>query len=266
MIAFLNIPSSVLITYLLIFIFGLLWGSFFNVCIVRLPKNESVIWGRSACPQCKSLIPWFCNIPLFSYLLLKGKCRDCKTPISAEYPIVELLSGLMFLGLFLYFDWSKELIANWVFCSALLVISVIDLHHQIIPDEISLPGILVGFLFALWVGKISWVESLLGILLGGGSFLLIAWGYEKISKREGLGGGDIKLLGMIGAWLGVKSLLIVIVLSSLLGSIVGIGAMVFQKKDFKTAIPFGPFLALGALAYLFFGNELQAILFPVLDP
>ncbi len=251
---------------LLIFSFGLLWGSFFNVCIVRLPKDESVIWGRSACPSCKSLIPWFCNIPLFSYMGLKGKCKDCKQPISIEYPLIELFSGLMFVGLFLYFGESKEFLSSLVFCSSLLVISVIDLHHQIIPDEISLPGILVGFLFSLWVGNISWIESLLGILLGGGSFLLIAWGYEKISKREGLGGGDIKLLGMIGAWLGVQSLLVVIVLSSLLGSIIGIAIMIFHKKDFKTAIPFGPFLAFGAIVYLFFGNELRNILFPQFNP
>lgn len=124
----------------------------------------------------------------------------------------------------------------------------------------------MGFLISLWVGKITWFESILGVLLGGGSFLLIAWGYEKLSKKEGLGGGDIKLLAMIGSWLGVHSLLIVIVLSSLLGSIVGIGIMIFQKKDFKTAIPFGPFLALGALAYLFFGNLLRSILFPSFGP
>ena len=249
-----------------VFVFGLLLGSFFNVCIVRLPKNESIIWGRSGCPNCKALIPWFCNIPILSYLGLRGKCKDCKNPISIEYPIVELISGLMSWGIFCAYGLSLEFLFSLVFCSSLLVISVIDIHHQIIPDEISLPGIPIGFLFALWLGKITWYESLLGILCGGGSFLLIAWGYEKLAKREGLGGGDIKLLGMIGAWLGVQSLIVVIVLSSLLGSIIGITLMIIQKKDFKTAIPFGPFLAFGAVAYLFFGNELQGFLFPYLTP
>lgn len=256
------ISSNSPLLHFLFFILGLLWGSFFNVCISRLPQEKSVIWGRSKCPKCEDLIPWFCNIPLLSYIALKGKCRTCKASISFEYPGVELISGLMFVGLFHHYGFSKELFSSLIFCSALLVISVIDIHHQIIPDEISLPGIILGFVFALWTGKITWIESLLGIILGGGSFLLVAWGYEKLAKREGLGGGDIKLLGMIGAWLGVQSLLVVIVLSSLLGSIVGIGAMIFQKKDFKTAIPFGPFLALGAIVYLFFGNEIQSILFP----
>lgn len=259
-----SVPSSLVRT--LVFILGLLWGSFFNVCIVRLPQDQSVLWGRSACPKCKSTIPWFCNIPVLSFLFLKGKCRNCKAPISLEYPLVELFSGLMFLGLFLYFGWTKDLVANGILCSALLVISVIDLHHQIIPDEISLPGIVVGFFASLWMGKILWWQSLLGILFGGGSFLAVAWGYEKISKKEGLGGGDIKLLAMIGAWLGVQSLLIVIIISSLMGSIIGIAVMIFQKKDFKTAIPFGPFLALGAVAYIFFGPELQSLLFPSLNP
>ncbi|NBX67921.1 MAG: prepilin peptidase [Proteobacteria bacterium] len=255
-----------ILVWTIIFIFGILWGSFFNVCIVRLPEEKSVLWGRSNCPKCQALIPWFCNIPIFSFIFLRGKCLNCKAAISFEYPLVETFSGFMFLGLFLYFGWSKEFIANLILCSGLLVISVIDLHHQIIPDEISLPGIVIGFLVSLWVGKISWWQSLLGILIGGGIFLAIAWGYEKISKKEGLGGGDIKLLAMLGAWLGVQSLLVIIIMSSLLGSIVGISLMIFQKKDFKTAIPFGPFLALGALAYLFFGEQLQTILFPNLNP
>lgn len=181
-----------------------------------------------------------------------------------QYPLVELITGLMFLGLYLKFGFSKELLFSLIFCSSLFVTSVIDLKHQIIPDEISLPGIILGFLFSFWMNQITWWESLLGILLGGGCFLLIAWGYEKIAKREGLGGGDIKLLAMIGAWLGVKSLLSVIIISSLLGSVVGIGIMILFKKDFKSAIPFGPFLALGALAYLFWGTEIQSFFFPAL--
>jgi len=259
-----NIPP--LFIDLFIFVFGLIWGSFFNVCIVRLPEEKSVIRGRSFCPKCHSLIPWFCNIPLLSYLLLLGRCKTCKATISIQYPIIELLTGLMFLGLYFYYGLSKEYLFALIFCSSLLIISVIDLKHRIIPDEISLPGILLGFILSFWLGKISWIDSLLGILLGGGSFLLIAWGYEKIAKREGLGGGDIKLLAMIGAWLGVQSLLSVIIISSFTGSLVGILSMFLQKKDFKSAIPFGPFLALGALAHLFCGNEIQQLFLPELTP
>jgi len=264
------IPSTLVypsaIFSILIFIFGLLWGSFFNVCIFRLPLEKSVIWGRSSCPKCHALIPWFCNIPVISFVLLRGRCRNCKASISIQYPLIELITGFLFFGLYSYYGLSKECLFAIVFCSILLVVSVIDLKHQIIPDEISLPGIIVGFFLSIWLGKISWMDSLLGTVLGGGSFLLVAWGYEKLAKREGLGGGDIKLLAMIGAWLGTQSLLIVIIVSSLVGSLIGIGAMIICKKDFKAAIPFGPFLALGALAYLFWGNELTTVLFPPLVP
>ena len=251
---------------ILLFILGLLWGSFFNVCIIRLPQEKSIVWGRSACPQCHKLIPWYYNIPLVSYAILLGKCNQCKTQISWQYPLIELITGLLFVGLYLHFGLTLEWIFSTIFCSSLLVISVIDLYHQIIPDEISLSGIVVGFLFSFWLGKISWIESLSGILVGGGIFLAIAWGYEKMTQREGLGGGDIKLLAMIGAWLGVQSLLVVIITSSLLGSVVGIGTMLFLKKDFKTAIPFGPFLAVGALVYLFWGEQVQQWIFPNWSP
>ena len=250
----------------LVFVFGLLWGSFFNVCIIRLPEERSVVLGRSLCPKCQALIPWFCNIPLLSYAMLLGRCQNCKSSISIQYPLVELVTGLMFLGLYSHYGLTKECLFAVLLCSSLLVVSVIDLKHQIIPDEISLPGIIIGFLLSFWMGKISWTDSLLGILVGGGIFLLIAWGYEKLAKREGLGGGDIKLLAMIGSWLGVQSLIPVIIISSLTGSIIGVSLMLCFKKDLKAAIPFGPFLALGALAYLFWGNEINSFLFPSIQP
>lgn len=246
----------------LIFIFGLIWGSFFNVCIVRMPKDESVVWNRSHCPHCQTPIPWYLNIPLFSYLYLRGRCRSCRAKISIQYPLVELSSGLMFLALFQRYGWTLDFLFFAIFCSLLFVISIIDFHHQIIPDELSLSGIVLGSIASFVRGEPSWFDSGLGILLGGGSFLAISYIYEKIAKREGLGGGDVKLLAMIGAWLGYQSILIIIIISSALGSVVGIGAILFQKKDFRAAIPFGPFLALAAILYLIWGPELQQVAFP----
>lgn len=244
------------------FLLGLIFGSFYNVVILRLPENESLIKEGSHCTKCKKSIPWYCNIPVLSYVALRGKCLFCKAGISIQYPLVELFTGLMFLGMYWKWGLTLHFVVYGVFLSALLVVSVIDLYLQIIPDEISLSGIPIGFLLCFVTQDILWWESLLGIVLGGGSFLLIAWGYEKYSGNEGLGGGDIKLLGMIGAWCGYQSLLPVIVISSALGSIVGITLMLFKGKDFKSAIPFGPFLAVGAAAYVFMGPQLLEWLTP----
>lgn len=246
------------------FLFGLIFGSFFNVCIVRLPKDESVVSKRSHCPKCKDAFPWYLNIPILSYLWLRGRCRKCKERISIEYPLVELLTGFLFLWLFYRYGISVHFLAYAIYLSALLVITVIDIHHQIIPNEISLPGIVVGFIMALVTGDILWWQSLLGVFFGGGLFFLIAFLYEKLAGREGLGGGDVKLLAMIGAWQGWQSILLVVVLSSFVGSVVGITMMVIQRKNLKFAIPFGPFLALGAVIYLIWGDTLQAYLLPPL--
>lgn len=246
------------------FILGLLLGSFYNVCILRLPLEESVVHTPSHCPQCKNNIPWYLNIPVFSYVFLIGKCKFCKKKISIQYPLVELTSGLLFYFLFNKFGLSFLFLSYAVFCSALLIVSVIDLHHRIIPNEISLPGILVGFAFCFLAQNILWWESILGFLIGGGVFFGIAYLYEKFAKREGLGGGDIKLLAMIGAWLGYQSILIVIVISSLVGSVVGIALMLTKNKNLQTAIPFGPFLAAAAILYVFLGHEISLFLFPPL--
>lgn len=245
-----------------VFGFGLLWGSFFNVCILRLPVGESVVRHGSRCPKCAKQIRWYQNIPLLSYFALRGKCANCKLPISWQYPVIELVTGILFLAAALHFGLTRQFVGYTVLLSALLVVSVIDLHHRIIPDEISLPGILLGFAASFWLGEISWVESLVGILVGGGSFFAIAYGYEKIAGREGLGGGDVKLLAMIGAWLGYKNVFIVILLSSLLGSLVGIAVMLIQRRDMKTAIPFGPFLSVSAAFCIFAGHLLTDLLFP----
>jgi len=250
--------------FALVVVFGLIWGSFFNVCIYRIPLEQEVVKTPSHCVHCNKTIPWWCNIPVFSYILIRGKCIHCKGGISIQYPLVEATNALLWVWLFAHFGFSWLFVGYVVFVSNLLIISVIDIHHRIIPDELSLGGIVVGFLAVFVMKHIGWQDSLFGILLGGGMFWGIAAAYEKITKREGLGGGDVKLLGMIGAWLGVKAILPIIILSSGLGSIVGIMVLLQKKGDMKTAIPFGPFLALAALVYVFWSDFINSYIFPTL--
>jgi leader peptidase (prepilin peptidase)/N-methyltransferase len=242
--------------YIVSIIFGAMVGSFLNVCICRLPKEESIIWPGSHCPHCKNPIKFYNNIPLLSYLLLKGRCRYCDASISIQYPIVEAITALSSLFLFMSFGVSLTFIYYFSFVAALIVITVIDLYHQIIPDVISLPGIGVGLLASLFIPQITFFNSLIGVLLGGGSLFLVATVYQWLFKREGMGGGDVKLLAMIGAFLGWKAVILTILLGSLIGSVVGIVIMILKGKDFKYAIPFGPFLSLGAVIALFWGESL----------
>jgi leader peptidase (prepilin peptidase)/N-methyltransferase len=239
-----------------VFIFGMMIGSFLNVCICRMPHDESVISPPSHCPQCSYQIRWYDNVPLLSYLLLQGKCRGCGAHISLQYPLVELLNGILTLFLFLRFGPTLVFAALFLFCSALVVVTFIDIEHQIIPDEISLTGIVIGFVLSFFLKGHNWLNSLLGILLGGGSLLLVAYSYQWLTGKEGMGGGDIKLLAMMGAFLGWKAILFIIFSGSLVGSIVGVSIMLFQKKDSKLAIPFGPYLAFGAVLYIFYGQTL----------
>lgn len=245
-----------LIYAVFVFMFGMVVGSFLNVCICRMPKNESIVSPPSHCPFCSYQISWYDNVPLFSYLFLKGKCRGCGAHISLQYPLVELLNGVLALLLFLRFGATPAGAVLFLFCSALVVITFIDIEHQIIPDEISLPGIVIGFVLSFFLQGHSWLNSLFGILLGGGSLLLVACSYQWLTGKEGMGGGDIKLLAMMGAFLGWKAVPFIIFTGSLVGSIVGISIMLLQKKDSKLAIPFGPYLAFGAILYIFYGKAL----------
>jgi len=255
-----NIPtfhySNGSIHMLIVFavILGALIGSFLNVCILRLPKEESIVKPGSHCPHCKTPIKFYDNIPLLSYLLLGGKCRHCHAPISIQYPLVEGATALISLLLFLKYGPSLSYLVYFAFLAALVVITVIDLHHQIIPDVISIPGIGVGLLSSLVIPEITFWNSLIGMLVGGGSLFIVATVYEWLFKREGMGGGDVKLLAMIGAFLGWKAVILTILFSSFIGSIVGIIVISIKGKDFKYAIPFGPFLAGGAAISLFFGD------------
>ena len=245
-----------LIYPLFAFVFGMVVGSFLNVCICRMPKDESIVSPPSHCPHCSYQIRWYDNIPVVSYLLLRGKCRGCGARISIQYPLVELLNGVLTLLLFLHFGPTLAFAALLLFCSALVVITFIDIEHQIIPDEISLPGIVLGFVLSFFLKGHTWLNSLLGILAGGGSLLLVAYSYQRLTGKEGMGGGDIKLLAMMGAFLGWKAVPFIIFTGSLIGSVIGVSIMLFQKKDSKMAIPFGPYLAFGAVLYIFYGKPL----------
>jgi len=238
-------------------VLGAMVGSFLNVVILRLPEEgESIVFPPSHCPHCQALISWWDNIPMISFLLLGGRCRRCRKPISWQYPAVELMMALLSFCLFRRFGLGPAFFVYFVFCAALLAIIFIDLYHQIIPDVISLPGIIIGFAASFLVPGFSWQDSALGVFLGGGIFYAIAAGYYLLARRAGMGGGDIKLLAMIGAFLGWRSLPFVIFTSALLGSVIGIGAMIKQKKGGKTVIPYGPFLAVASYLYLFFANEI----------
>jgi leader peptidase (prepilin peptidase)/N-methyltransferase len=243
------------------FIFGVVVGSFLNVCIFRMPAKTSIIKPLSQCPHCHHPIRLYDNIPLISYIVLRGKCRDCGGKISWQYPLVELITALLSLLLFLKFGLTLIFLTFFIFTAVLIVIAFIDFDHQIIPDVLTIPGIPVFFLLAVFVVKVPWLEALIGLLIGGGVLFAIAFVYELLTKREGMGGGDIKLLAMIGGFLGWKSLIFILLFSSFSGVIVGITAMIIKKQDTKYAVPFGPFLSAAAVAYLFWGDTFMRLLF-----
>jgi leader peptidase (prepilin peptidase)/N-methyltransferase len=240
------------------FIIGACIGSFLNVCIYRIPLSKSIVAPGSMCPRCGNPIRFYDNIPILSYLWLRGRCRQCRTPVSLRYPLVELLTALLFTAVAHRFGISLEAGIYMAFSAVMVTITFIDIDHRIIPDRISLPGILLCFLAALALPNMGWKAALLGILVGGGTLFVVAWGYSLLTGKEGMGGGDIKLLAMIGALLGWQGVVFTIFSASLLGTVVGLGLMVRTRSDMKLAVPFGPFLAAGALAYIFVGPELVA--------
>ncbi len=240
----------------LVFMFGMCIGSFLNVCIYRLPSSISIINpSRSFCPECNSAIQFYDNIPVFSYLWLKGRCRHCKAPISFRYPLVELMTGILAVAISLMFGLALEAVVYFVFMSSLLVITFVDIDHKIIPDIITLPGIPMGLGASFLLPAMTFKSSLLGLLAGGGSLLIVAWTYSLITRKEGMGGGDIKLLGMIGTFIGWKGVIFTIFVASLAGTFVGMIVMLQKGKNLKFAIPFGPFLSIGAMSYVFFGEK-----------
>jgi len=236
-----------------VFLFGAVIGSFLNVCIYRLPLEQSIISPGSRCMSCGAVVRWFDNIPIISWFLLQGRCRRCGAGFSIRYPLVELLTACLFLLLFLRFGPTASFFIYAALVASLLVVTFIDFDHLIIPDEISLPGIGLGFLASFFLPEPGWLSSLAGIIVGWGSLALVFYGYLWLAGREGMGGGDAKLLAMLGAFLGFKAVPFIIFTSSLAGSIVGLSIMAIQRKGRHLAIPFGPYLVFGAILYLFYG-------------
>ena len=239
-----------------IFIFGLCIGSFLNVCIYRLPAAQSIAHPRSKCPECSKLIAFYDNVPVLSFLWLKGHCRHCGVKIGLRYPTVELIAGIFALATFLRFGLNIEALIYFAFIACLLVVTFIDLDHRIIPDVITLPGIPICFAASFALPAMTYKAALLGIVAGGGSLFLVAWVYSLITKKEGMGGGDIKLLAMMGALVGWKGVLFTIFISSLVGTLSGLAVMLHTRKGMKLAVPFGPFLAIGGITYIFIGPRL----------
>ncbi len=247
------------IPYIIIFVIGAVIGSFLNVCIYRVPRNLSIISPASRCPSCNMPIKFYDNIPFLSYILLGGKCRVCKAGISFRYPLVELLNAVLFVFVIWRFGFAWHTVIYGILCSALVVITFIDLDFQIIPDVITLPGILIGIVAGsllmpdpfIRYSLLGFKASVIGLLAGGGLFYAIA-----VLSRGGMGGGDIKMMAMVGALMGWKSVLLTIFLGSLTGAVFGIFLMISKGKGRKTKIPFGPFLALGTVITLFYGQEI----------
>jgi leader peptidase (prepilin peptidase)/N-methyltransferase len=236
-------------------VLGLSVGSFLNVCIHRLPRGESLNSPPSRCPHCDYRLRWFDNIPLVSYALLGGRCRQCRARISIRYPIVELITMALFVVHGAVFGWTPLLVPRLVFACAMVVLFAIDLEHHLLPNVITLPGIAVG-LIASAVLPPGIVDALIGVLIGGGVLWLIGEAYFRYSGHEGMGGGDVKMLAMIGAFLGWKLVLVTLVLSSVLGSVIGLIVIAARKGGMKYALPYGTFLALGALVASLAGDAI----------
>ncbi len=246
-----------LVIYIFIGLLGLAIGSFLNVLIYRLPRDKKTIWDRSACPQCGDKIPFYYNLPLVSYLVLGGKCRSCKARISFRYPLVEFLNAVLYL-FFLYHDGlAPTLPVHCFLASALIVIFFIDLEFQIIPDKITLPGIVIGLAVSLFINPPGIVNSLIGFIVGGGSLLGVAYLGEWLFKKEAMGGGDIKMAAMMGAFVGWQKVLLIFLGGAVIGMIVSIVWMSFSSKiRDQRVIPFGPFLAMAALIVIIYGDSI----------
>lgn len=258
-----------------IFMLGMIIGSFLNVCILRIPAGESIVHPRSRCPKCNQAIAAYDNIPVLSWALLGGKCRGCKTPISPLYPAVELLNGLLFLACYFAFGLTTEM-AKWaVLCALLVVLMVTDMRERILPDKVNLTGAVIGLVFSLltpvadgsamalaarWfafpppAAVLSFADALLGAAAGYGFLWIVSEGYFRLRGREGMGLGDVKLMGMVGTFMGLKATLLTILAGALLGSVIGTSFMLMRRKDSQYELPFGTFLGAAALLVVFFGR------------
>jgi leader peptidase (prepilin peptidase)/N-methyltransferase len=269
------VPEREVLLYLFSFILGSVIGSFLNVCIYRLPREESIVYPPSRCTSCGSGIRFHHNIPVVGYVILKGRCADCDQRIPFRYPLVELISGIALAGAYWKFGLSAELLFFSVLIFSLIVITFIDLEHMIIPNVITIPGTIIGLIFNALItdwemsghllgtfsfslenflgvlNEVPFLDSVFGLIVGGGLLFLIAFLYVTIRKTEGMGMGDVKLLAMIGAFLGWKGVVFVMLVSSLLGTLTGLSIILYKKGNLRYALPFGPFLSLAAVIYIF---------------
>ncbi|MFA6173242.1 MAG: prepilin peptidase [Kiritimatiellales bacterium] len=248
----------------LIFILGLCFGSFLNVCIYRIPIEKSVSWPPSACPNCNGRIKWYDNIPVVSWFVLGAKCRSCKLPISVVYPVIELLTGFFFLTIWLIygFSWFTPIYMLAVF--GLLLGTFIDLEHMILPDRITIGGMILfpvlSTLFPPLQGEATWMgglkDSLIGLAAGFGSLWMVRELGTAALKKEAMGFGDVKLMGMLGALFGWEAVIYIIFFSALIGSVAGISIIALQRKGIRSEIPYGPYISLAAFSWLLGGFRL----------
>jgi leader peptidase (prepilin peptidase)/N-methyltransferase len=234
---------------------GLIIGSFLNVCIYRLPRGQSVNWPGSRCTTCNRALSWFENIPVVSWLVLRGRCRTCGERVSVMYPIVELVTAALFVVGYFIYGWTPLLAVRLAFACAMVVLFVIDLQHYLLPNVITVPGIVVGFVLSVMLPP-GWEASLIGLIAGGGVLFAIAEAWYRLRGIEALGMGDVKMLAMIGAFLGWKLMLVTLVLSSFAGSLIGIGVIALGRGGMKSMLPFGTFLAVGALTAAVAGDAI----------
>ena len=248
-------PDAVLLLYALVL--GLCVGSFLNVVIYRLPLGQSLVSPGSRCTKCGYHLRWYDNVPVLSWALLGGRCRQCRTAISIQYPVVEIVTGLLFVLVAWLTPVGPLLVSRLILVAILVALFGIDLEHQILPNVITLPGIVIGLMFSA-IAPPGWQDALLGALLGGGVLYGIAAAYYAVRREEGLGMGDVKMLAMIGAFLGWQAVLVTLVLSSFSGAAIGMALIAAQRGGMKRALPFGTFLAVGALAAMLVGEPLVA--------
>ena len=240
----------------IILLIGLVWGSFLNVVIYRLPRNLSLVRPPSSCPQCGKRIKAYDNIPVLSYFLLGGRCRACHARIPFTYLLVELLTPISFILLYAHFGLTLYFFTSCLFTSALVALGFIDFSHQILPDEITLPFLALALIFSLFRPDLSLRQALVGAVAGSGFLLFVYGGYYLLRKKEGLGMGDVTMMLMIGAYLGLQPAIFTLILASFSGALTGIFLLLFRKKDLQYALPFGTFLAPAAYVSLLWGEKI----------
>jgi leader peptidase (prepilin peptidase)/N-methyltransferase len=252
--------------YIIVFVFGALIGSFLNVCIYRIPKEKSVVTPPSTCPSCGTGIKFYDNIPILSYIILRGRCRNCKAEFSARYPFVEFINAALYIAVLYSFGYASPwaLLAYFFFVSTLMVIFFIDLDHQIIPNSITFPGMPIAVILGATIlpdpflrdNLLGFRDAAIGFLAGGGFFYLTAVFGRAILKKEAMGMGDVKMMAMVGGLLGWKAVILTTFMGSLLGSIIGVSLIMAKGREWGARIPFGPYLALGALVSLLWGEDI----------